>query len=122
MFTNEIAHDSLTTELTELDGIAAIIGNRSNDRYTLYQFVLDPGASPNEVADAISSRYGDSVTVETASSNLLPDNMAFIAIVCVGLLPFPLLSVLFFSEERSKRCLSRNCISQKIKGSIHWVP
>ena len=86
MFTNEVVHDSLATELTELDGIAAIIGNRSNDRYTLYQFVLDPSASPNDVADAISSRYGDSVTVETASANLLPDNMAFIAIVCVGLL------------------------------------
>ena len=86
MFTNEVVHDSLATELTELDGIAAIIGNRSNDRYTLYQFVLDPSASPDEVADSISSRYGDSVTVETASTNLLPDNMAFIAIVCVGLL------------------------------------
>ena len=86
MFRNEVVNDSLATELTGLDGIAAIIGNRSNDRYTLYQFALDPSASPNEVADSISSRYGESVTVETASSNLLPDNMAFIAIVCVGLL------------------------------------
>ena len=86
MFTNEVVRDSLATELTELDGIAAIIGNRSNERYTLYQFVLDPSASPNDVANAISSRYGDSVTVETASTNLLPDNMAFIAIVCVALL------------------------------------
>ena len=86
MFTNEVAHDSLATELTKLDGIAAIIGNRSNDRHTLYQFVLDPNASPNEVANSISSRYGDSVIVETASTNLLPDNMAFIAIVCVALL------------------------------------
>ena len=86
MFTNEVVHDSLATELTELDGIAAIIGNRSNDRHTLYQFILDPSASPNEVANSISSRYGDSVTVETASTNLLPDNMAFIAIVCVALL------------------------------------
>ena len=86
MFTNEVVHDSLATELTELDGIAAIIGNRSNDRYTLYQFVLDPGTLSNEVADSISGRYGDSVIVETASSNLLPDNMAFIIIVCVGLL------------------------------------
>ena len=86
MFTNEAVHDSLATELTELDGIAAIIGNRSNDRYTLYQFALDPSASPNEVATSISSRYGDSVTVETASANLLPDNMAFIVTVCVGLL------------------------------------
>ena len=86
MFTNEVAHDSLATELTKLDGIAAIIGNRSNDRHTLYQFVLDPSASPNEVANSISSRYGDSVIVETASTNLLPDNMAFIAIVCVALL------------------------------------
>ena len=86
MFTNEVVHDSLSTELTELDGIAAIIGNRSNDRYTLYQFVLDPGSSPDEVANSISSRYGESVIVETASANLLPDNMAFIAIVCVGLL------------------------------------
>ena len=86
MFTNEAVHDALAMELTELDGIAAIIGNRSNDRYTLYQFALDPSASPNEVAESISCRYGDSVTVETASANLLPDNMAFIAIVCVGLL------------------------------------
>ena len=86
MFANEAVHDSLSTELTEIDGIAAIIGNRSNDRYTLYQFALDPSASPNEVADTISSSYGDSVTVETASANLLPDNMAFIIVVCVGLL------------------------------------
>ena len=86
MFTNEVVHDSLATELTELDGIAAIIGNRSNDRHTLYQFALDPGASPDEVANSISSRYGDKVTVETASTNLLPDNMMFIATVCVGLL------------------------------------
>ena len=86
MFTNVAVHDSLATELRELDGIAAIIGSRSNDRYTLYQFVLEPSASTNEVANSISSRYGDSVTVETASTNLLPDNMAFIAIVCVGLL------------------------------------
>ena len=86
MFTNDAVNDSLATELTELDGIAAIIGNRSNDRYTLYQFALNQSASPDEVANAISSRYGDSVTVETASANLLPDNMAFIAIVCVGLL------------------------------------
>ena len=86
MFTNEVVHDSLATELTELDGIAAIIGNRSNDQYTLYQFVLDPSASPNEVANSISIRYGDSVTVETASANLLPDNMGFIITVCVGLL------------------------------------
>ena len=86
MFTNEVVHDSLARELTKQDGIVAIIGNRSNDRYTLYQFALDPDASPDEVANSIISRYGDSVTVETASSNLLPDNMAFIAIVCVGLL------------------------------------
>ena len=86
MFTNEVVHDSLSMELTELDGIAAIMGSRSNDRYTLYQFVLDPSASPDKVANSISSRYGDSVTVETASANLLPDNMVFIAIVCVGLL------------------------------------
>ena len=86
MFTNEAVHDSLATELTELDGIAAIIGNRSNDRYTLYQFALDPSASPDEVAKSISSRYGDSVTVETASANLLPDNMVFIVTVGVGLL------------------------------------
>ena len=86
MFSNEFVHDSLATELMESDGIAAIIGNRSNDRYTLYQFALDPGTSPDEVAKSINSRYGDSVTVETASANLLPDNMAFIATVCVGLL------------------------------------
>ena len=86
MFTNEVVHDSLATELTELDGIAAIIDNRSNDRYTLYQFALDPNTSPNDVAESISSRYGDNVTVETVSDNLLPDNMLFIIIVCVGLL------------------------------------
>ena len=86
MFTNEVVHDSLAKELTELDGIAAIIGNRSNDRYTLYQFALDSSASANELAKSISSKYGDSVIVETASANLLPDNMLFIAIVCVGLL------------------------------------
>ena len=86
MFTNEVVHDSLATELTEFDGIAAIIGSRSNDRYTLYQFALDPSASSNEVADSISGRYGDSVTVETASVNLLPDNMMFIVTVGVGLL------------------------------------
>ena len=86
MFTNEVVHDSLATELTEFDGIAAIIGSRSNDRYTLYQFALDPSASSNEVANSISGRYGDSVTVETASVNLLPDNMMFIVIVGVGLL------------------------------------
>ena len=86
MFTNEVAHDSLATELIKSDGIAAIIGNRSNERYTLYQLALDPSASPDEVAESISSRYGEDVTVETASDNLLPDNMVFIAIVCVGLL------------------------------------
>ena len=86
MFANEAVHDSLATELTELDGIAAIIGNHTNNHYTLYQFALDPSASPDEVAESISSIYGDSVTVETASANLLPDNMAFIIIVCVGLL------------------------------------
>ena len=86
MFTNDVINDSLATELTELDGIAAIIGNRSNDRYTLYQFALNPGSSPNDVANSISSRYGDSVIVETASANLLPDNMGFIITVCVGLL------------------------------------
>ena len=86
MFTNEVVHDSLATELSEFDGIAAIIGSRSNDRYTLYQFALDPSASSNEVANSISGRYGDSVTVETASVNLLPDNMMFIVIVGVGLL------------------------------------
>ena len=86
MFMNEAVHDSLATELMELDGIAAIIGNRSNERYTLYQFALDSSTSPDAVADSISNRYGDSVTVETASANLLPDNMLFIATVCVGLL------------------------------------
>ena len=86
MFTNEVVHDSLAMELAELDGIAAIIGNRSNDRYTLFQFALNPGSSPNEVSNSISSRYGDSVIVETASANLLPDNMGFIITVCVGLL------------------------------------
>ena len=86
MFINEAVHDSLATELTDLDGIAAIIGNRSNDRHTLYQFALDPSASPDEVAQSISNRYGNSVIVETASTNLLPDNLMLIIIVCVGLL------------------------------------
>ena len=86
MFTNDAVHDSLATELAELDGIAAIVGNSSNDRYTLYQFALDSSVSPDEVTNSISSRYGDSVTVETASTNLLPDNMVFIATVCIGLL------------------------------------
>ena len=86
MFANDAVHDSLATELTELDGIAAIISSRTNDRYTLYQFALDQSVTPDEVADSINGRYGDSVTVETASANLLPDNMTFIIIVCVGLL------------------------------------
>lgn len=86
MFTNAAVNDSLSTELSEIEGIAAIMGQRSNDRHTLYQFILDPDASPDTVAETISRRYGNDVTVETASTNLLPDNMNFIIIAGVSLL------------------------------------
>lgn len=86
MFSNEAVSDSLSTELSEIEGIAAIIGHRSNERHTLYQFILDPDASPDTVAETISRRYGNDVTVETASTNLLPDNMNFIIIAGVSLL------------------------------------
>lgn len=86
MFTNAAVNDSLSTELSEIEGITAIIGQRSNDRHTLYQFILDPDASPDTVAETIRRRYGNDVTVETASTNLLPDNMNFIIIAGVSLL------------------------------------
>lgn len=86
MFTNAAVNDSLSTELSEIEGIAAIIGQRSNERHTLYQFILDPDASPDTVAETIRRRYGNDVTVETASTNLLPDNMNFIIIAGVSLL------------------------------------
>ena len=86
MFTNAAVNDSLPTELSEIEGITAIIGQRSNERHTLYQFILDPDASPDTVAETISRRYGNDVTVETASTNLLPDNMNFIIIAGVSLL------------------------------------
>lgn len=86
MFTNAAVNDSLSTELSEIEGIAAIMGQRSNERHTLYQFILDPDASPDTVAETISRRYGNDVTVETASTNLLPDNMNFIIIAGVSLL------------------------------------
>lgn len=86
MFTNAAVNDSLSTELSEIEGITAIIGQRSNERHTLYQFILDPDASPDTVAETISRRYGNDVTVETASTNLLPDNMNFIIIAGVSLL------------------------------------
>ena len=86
MFTNTAVNDSLSTELSEIEGITAIIGQRSNERHTLYQFILDPDASPDTVAETISRRYGNDVTVETASTNLLPDNMNFIIIAGVSLL------------------------------------
>lgn len=86
MFTNAAVNDSLPTELSEIEGIAAIMGQRSNDRHTLYQFILDPDASPDTVAETIRRRYGNDVTVETASTNLLPDNMNFIIIAGVSLL------------------------------------
>lgn len=86
MFTNAAVNDSLSTELSEIEGIAAIMGQRSNDRHTLYQFILDPDASPDTVVETIRRRYGNDVTVETASTNLLPDNMNFIIIAGVSLL------------------------------------
>lgn len=86
MFTNAAVNDSLSTELSEIEGITAIIGQRSNERHTLYQFILDPDASPDTVAETIRRRYGNDVTVETASTNLLPDNMNFIIIAGVSLL------------------------------------
>lgn len=86
MFTNAAVNDSLSTELSEIEGIAAIMGQRSNNRHTLYQFILDPDASPDTVAETIRRRYGNDVTVETASTNLLPDNMNFIIIAGVSLL------------------------------------
>lgn len=86
MFTNAAVNDSLSTELSEIEGIAAIMGQRSNERHTLYQFILDPDASPDTVAETIRRRYGNDVTVETASTNLLPDNMNFIIIAGVSLL------------------------------------
>ena len=86
MFTNATVNDSLSTELSEIEGITAIMGQRSNDRHTLYQFILDPDASPDTVAETIRRRYGNDVTVETASTNLLPDNMNFIIIAGVSLL------------------------------------
>lgn len=86
MFTNAAVNDSLSTELSEIEGITAIMGQRSNERHTLYQFILDPDASPDTVAETIRRRYGNDVTVETASTNLLPDNMNFIIIAGVSLL------------------------------------
>lgn len=86
MFGNEEVNDSLYTELSEIEGVAAIIGQRSNERYTLYQFIVDPDTSPGTIAETIQDRYGDAVIVETASANLLPDNMNFIIIAGVSLL------------------------------------
>lgn len=86
MFANEATSDSLATELSGIDGVATILNTRTNDRYTLYQFILEPGASPAAVTESIRDRYGDAVTVETTSANLLPDNMDFIIIAGVSLL------------------------------------
>ena len=86
MFVNEAVGDSLSAELSDIEGIATIIGKRTNERYTLFQFLLDPGASGDLVAETISGRYGDSVIVETTSQNLLPDNMNFIIVAGVSIL------------------------------------
>lgn len=86
MFTNEAVNDSLAAELSGTDGVVTILSTRSDDRYTLYQLITDPESSPDDVAETIRSRYGDAVTVETTSANLLPDNMDFIIIAGVSLL------------------------------------
>ena len=86
MFVNEAVGDSLSAELSDIEGIATIIGKRTNERYNLFQFLLDPGASGDLVAETISGRYGDSVIVETTSQNLLPDNMNFIIVAGVSIL------------------------------------
>jgi predicted RND superfamily exporter protein len=86
MFLNEATGDSLSAELSDIEGVATIIGKRTNERYTLFQFLLDPGASGDLVAETISGRYGDSVIVETTSQNLLPDNMNFIIVAGVSIL------------------------------------
>ena len=86
MFANEAVNDSLDAHLSGMDGVAAIMGKRTNENYTLYQMILEPGTSPDSVADVIRGEYGSSVTVETASANLLPDDMDFIIIAGVSLL------------------------------------
>ncbi|MBR5610619.1 MAG: MMPL family transporter [Bacteroidales bacterium] len=86
MFANEAINDSLDAHLSGMDGVAAIMGKRTNENYTLYQMILEPGTSPDSVADVIRGEYGSSVTVETASANLLPDDMDFIIIAGVSLL------------------------------------
>ena len=86
MFANETVNDSLDAHLSGMDGVAAIMGKRTNENYTLYQMILEPGTSPDSVADVIRGEYGSSVTVETASANLLPDDMDFIIIAGVSLL------------------------------------
>lgn len=88
MFANEAVNDSLPAVLSKVEGVAAILGTRTNERHTLYQLVLNPGASPDAVVNKISERFGTAVTVEAASQNLLPDNMDFIIIVGVSLLTF----------------------------------
>ena len=86
MFANEAVTDSLPAQLSGMDGVATIMGKRTNENYTLYQMILEPGTSPDSVADVIRGEYGSSVTVETASANLLPENMDFIIIAGVSLL------------------------------------
>ena len=86
MFANEAVNDSLDAHLSGMDGVATIMGKRTNENYTLYQMILEPGTSPDSVADVIRGEYGSSVTVETASANLLPDDMDFIIIAGVSLL------------------------------------
>ena len=86
MFANEAVTDSLAEELSGTDGVLAIMGQRRSDSYTLYQLILDPGTDPGAVAGSISQRYGEAAVVETASTNLLPDNMNFIIVVGVTIL------------------------------------
>ncbi len=86
MFVNEAVNDSLSAQLSDIDGVVTILGKRTNEKYTLFQFIVEPGSSPDSVAGTISERYGDSVVVETTSQNLLPDNMNFIIVAGVSIL------------------------------------
>ena len=86
MFVNESVSDSLSKELSDIDGVVTILGKRTNEKYTLFQFIIDPEVPSELVAETISSRYGDAVIVETTSQNLLPDNMDFIIVAGVSIL------------------------------------
>lgn len=93
MFANEAVSDTLSAVLSEVEGVAAILGKRTNERYTLFQMVLDPGTSPDAVADVIRGKYGNDVIVETPAANLLPDNMDFIIVAGVSLLTLILVAM-----------------------------